>query len=159
MKREFLKNIQVNGAALPDVVIDTILQEHARALDAAAADPGANGGNGGKTFTQEEVNRIVSERLAREREKPLDEEREKALKARETRLDCRDYLDSRKYPAALLDTLDSSDVERFKAAADKLMSDFPQIAAAQTPPPYAAGSGNSPAPDDSIAAAFRPPTI
>lgn len=39
----------------------------------------------GKTFTQEEVNRIVSDRLARDREKRTAEldEREKAVKARE----------------------------------------------------------------------------
>ena len=40
---------------------------------------------GGRTFTQEEVNRIVSERLSRERDKRAAEldEREKAVKARE----------------------------------------------------------------------------
>lgn len=157
MKREFLKNFQINGTALPDAMIDAILQEHTRALEAATANPGANGGTGGKTFTQEEVNRIVSERLAREREKPVDDEREKALKARENRLDCRDYLDSMKYPASLLDTLDSSDVDKFKAAAEKLMKDFPMIAASQEPPPYAAGTGTySPNSDDKIAAAFKP---
>jgi len=157
MKREFLKNFQINGTALPDAVIDAIMQEHTRALEAATANPGANGGTGGKTFTQEEVNRIVSERLAREREKPVDDEREKALKARENRLDCRDYLDSMKYPASLLDALDSSDVDKFKAAADKLMKDFPMIAANQMPPPYAAGTGTySPNSDDKIAAAFKP---
>lgn len=159
MKRDFLKNLQVNGTALPDVVIDAIMQEHTSALEAATANPGANGGIGGKTFTQEEVNRIVSERLAREREKPVDDEREKALKARENRLDCRDYLDSMKYPASLLDALDSSDVDKFKAAAEKLMKDFPMIAANQTPPPYAAGTGTySPNSDDKIAAAFKPET-
>lgn len=69
MHIDFLKNIQVNGTPLPDAVIDAILAEHNRDLEAAKANPGANGGTGGKTFTQEEVNRIVSERLAREREK------------------------------------------------------------------------------------------
>lgn len=162
MKREFLKNLQVNGAALPDVVIDTIMQEHTRAMEAATANTGANGGTGGKTFTQEEVNKIVSDRLAREREKlaqqPQEDEREKALKARESRLDCRDYLDSKKYPAALLEVLDSSDVDRFKVAADKLIEQFPGVAAAQTPPPYAAGTGtqNGNMIYDPIAAAFKP---
>ena len=44
-----------------------------------------NGQQTGKTFTQEEVNRIVSDRLARDREKRTAEldEREKAVKARE----------------------------------------------------------------------------
>lgn len=45
MKKEFLKNFQVNGAALPDEVVDSILAEHTRALEAAKANPGANGGD------------------------------------------------------------------------------------------------------------------
>ena len=52
------------------------------------------GAKGGRTFTQDDVNRIVSERLAHEREKlqasAKDTEREKALAAREARLDCRE---------------------------------------------------------------------
>ena len=90
MKREFLRNLKVGETALPDVVIDAIIAEHQRDLDAVKANPGANGGSGEKTFTQEEVNRIVSDRLARERDKsaqqPQEDEREKALKAREARL-------------------------------------------------------------------------
>lgn len=160
MKREFLKNLQVNGAALSDVVIDTIMQEHTRAMEAATANTGANGGPGGKVFTQEEVNKIVSDRLAREREKPpKDDEREQALKAREARLDCRDYLDSKKYPAALLDVLDSSDVEKFKTAADALAKQFPSVVQSQeVPPPYAAGTGTGPLSGDPFAAAFKPQT-
>ena len=159
MKREFLKNFQVNGTPLPDAIIDAILEEHGRDLEAAKADPGANGGTGGKTFTQEEVNRIVSDRLAREREKqPKDDEREQALKAREARLDCRDYLDSKKYPAALLDVLDSSDVEKFKAAADALVGKFPSVASQEVPPPYAAGTGTGSFHPDMIADAFKPQT-
>lgn len=162
MKREFLKNLQVNGAALPDVVIDTIMQEHTRALEAATANPGASGGTGGKTFTQEEVNRIVSDRLTREREKltqqPSGDEREKALKAREARLDCRDYLDSKKYPVALLDVLDCSDVEKFKAAVDNMVGKFPGVVQPQeVPPPYAVGTGSGCVTfSDPIAAAFKP---
>lgn len=159
MKRDFLKNLQVNGTALPDGVVDAILREHARVLEAATADPGVNGGTGGKTFTQEEVNRIVANRLAQEREKGGDDEREKALKAREIRLDCRDYLDSMEYPAGLLDVLDSSDAGKFKAAAEKLMKEFPMIAAGRVPPPYAAETGAGPIfSDDRIAAAFKPST-
>ena len=161
MKREFLKNFQVNGTPLPDAIIDAILEEHGRDLEAAKADPGANRGTGGKTFTQEEVNRIVSERLTREREKqPKDDEREQALKAREARLDCRDYLDSKKYPASLLDVLDSSDVDKFKTAADALAKQFPAAFTEQpVPPPYAAGTGTGRVfTDDPIANAFKPQT-
>lgn len=163
MKREFLKNLQVNGAALPDVVIDTIMQEHTRAMEAATANTGANGGPGGKVFTQEEVNKIVSDRLAREREKltqqPQEDEREKALKAREARLDCRDYLDSKKYPSALLDVLDCSDVEKFKTAVDTMVGKFPGVVQSnETPPPYAAGTGTGTTFGDPFAAAFKPQT-
>lgn len=161
MQRDFLKNFQVNGTPLPDAIIDAILAEHGRDLEAAKADPGANGGTGGKTFTQEEVNRIVSDRLAREREKqPKDDEREQALKAREARLDCRDYLDSKKYPVALLDVLDSSDVEKFKAAADALAKQFPAAFTEQpVPPPYATGTGmGNYFGSDQIANAFKPKT-
>lgn len=159
MKKEFLKNFQINGVALPDEVVNAILAENARDLEAAKADPGANGVNGGKTFTQDEVNRIISERLAREREKaPVDDEREKLLKAREARLDCRDYLDSKKYPAKLLDLLDSSDVEKFKSAADAMVEGFPSIVqpAYDVPPLYAAGTGTAGFSDSRIADAFKP---
>lgn len=92
--------------------------------------PPADNGNqsSGKMFTQEDVNKIVSERLARDREKRTaqqqDDTREQALKARESKLDCREYLTEKKYPAELLDVLDTSDVEKFKAAADKLQTIF-----------------------------------
>ena len=163
MEREFLKNFQVNGQPLPDAVIDAILQENAHDLEAAKANPGASG-EGGKTFTQDDVNRIVSERLARERAgraaaPSAEDEREQALKAREARLDCRDYLDSKKLPAALLDILDCSDVEKFKAAVGVAVDKFPSIARAdEVPPPYAAGTGTGAyhISNDPFAAAFAP---
>lgn len=163
MKREFLKNFQVNGQPLPDAVIDAIMQESERDLEAAKADPGAKGESGGKTFTQDDVNRIVSERLARDRAdraaapSPADE-REQALKAREARLDCRDYLDGKKLPAALLDVLDTADVEKFKTAVGIMVDKFPAIAQAEeAPPPYSALAGTQSCPwGDPIAAAFKP---
>lgn len=124
--------------------------------------PEASGGQGERTFTQEEVNRIVADRLARERAKaepsPADE-REQALKAREARLDCREYLDAQGYPAALLDVLDSSDTAKFKAAAEKLVKAFPALIGAQRPTfeGWRPGEGSklSGGPDP-IAAAFKP---
>ena len=126
--------------------------------------PEASGGQGGeRTFTQEEVNRIVAERLARERAKtepsPADE-REQALKAREAKLDCREYLDAQGYPAALLDVLDSSDTAKFKASVEKLVKAFPALIGAQQPiregwkPGESAHKGGTGA--DLIAAAFKP---
>lgn len=125
------------------------------------------GAKGGRTFTQDDVNRIVSERLAHEREKlqasARDTEREKALAAREARLDCREYLDAQGYPAALLDVLDSSDTDRFKTAVEKLVQTFPQITGGSSAPtrhfegwkPGEATGGSSATPDP-IAAAFKP---
>ena len=168
MKREFLSNFQVNGQSLPKEVIDAILAESSRDIEAAKADPGASG-EGGKTFTQEDVNRIVSERLARDRAdratapSPADE-REQALKAREARLDCRDFLSGKQLPAALLDVLDCSDVEKFKTAVGVMVDKFPAIAYAdEVPPPYSATTGtgsygNSFYGQDPIAAAFKPKT-
>lgn len=124
--------------------------------------PEASGGQGGeRTFTQEEVNRIVADRLARERAKsepsPADE-REQALKAREAKLDCREYLDAQGYPAALLDVLDSSDAAKFKASVEKLVKAFPAITRGGSKfegwvPGENTHRGAGP---DPIAAAFKP---
>lgn len=131
------------------------------------------GAKGGRTFTQDDVNRIVSERLAHEREKlqasAKDSEREKALAAREARLDCREYLDTQGYPAALLDVLDSSDTDKFKTAVEKLVQTFPQITGKSSRPgvfsgwvPGASTSKDRYQPEqggpDKIAAAFKPKT-
>ena len=89
--------------------------------------PEENGGQGGKLFTQEEVNRIVSDRLARERETAL-REREKALEARETRYRCEDYLKeinlAENYRQDFLDVLDTSDFDTFKKIVGRLGRHF-----------------------------------
>ena len=128
--------------------------------------PEDNGGQGGKMFTQDEVNRIVSDRLARERAKaePQEDEREKALKVRESRMDCREYIASKKYPPALLDVLDISDSEKFKAVADKLVERFPAILEETgTAKPYpqfgAAVGGSMPRGKIDFSDAFKPPKI
>ena len=58
--------------------MEEIIKDHTKAED-------QTGQQTGKTFTQEDVNRIVSERLSRDRDKRAAEldEREKAVKARE----------------------------------------------------------------------------
>lgn len=99
------------------------------------ADTGGNGGQG-KTFTQEDVNRIVSERLAREREKAIQQptekgisereaaliEREKAIQAKENREQCRAYLKEKnisyKRFDLFLDNLNTDDIESFKKTVD-----------------------------------------
>ena len=112
-------------------------------------------GTGGKTFTQEEVNRIVADRLARERNKATAEptpdplaEREKDLNAREHAMKCREFVAGNKhYPAQLLEVLD-----------DKLLAAFPNIAGDAKPVPrFTSSCPGVPAvsSSDAIGEAFR----
>ena len=129
--------------------------------------PEASGDQTGKLFTQDDVNRIVSERLARERQKTEPtavDERENQLKARESRLDCRDFLEgltkggkAAHNVTGLLDVLDTSDKEKFQttvAALLELGAFNPQLEPLVLHPVDRRG------PDvDPIAAAFKPKTI
>lgn len=74
----------------------------------------------GKTFSQEDVNRIVQERLAKDREKASKEldEREKELARREFRLNSRQKLESKGYPESLLDALNCNSEKEFDKALD-----------------------------------------
>lgn len=123
-------------------------------------------GTGGKTFTQEEVNRIVADRLARERSKATAEptpdplaEREKDLTAREHAMKCREFVAGNKhYPAQLLEVLDTSDFDAFKDKADKLLAAFPNIAGDAKPVPrFTSSCPGVPAvsSSDAIGEAFR----
>ena len=70
-----------------------------------------------KTFTQEEVNRIVSKRLSEEKEKMQKEqdaaiaEIEKSVKAREMRMNAIEKLHANGLPSDLADVLNCSDDE------------------------------------------------
>lgn len=134
------------------------------------AAPAENGDQAGKMFTQDEVNKIVSDRLARDREKrsaqQQEDTKELALKARESKLDCREYLSEKKYPAELLEVLDTSDVEKFKATADKIQEMYgleSKRARFVDPPKFAAprfdggpGPGGFGFRNDPIRDAFKP---
>lgn len=81
--------------------------------------------NGGtKTFTQEDVNRIVQDRLAKDRAKTSEEmsKKEQELAQREFRLNSRQKLIERGYPESLLDALNCSNEEAFSKALDALDS-------------------------------------
>ena len=89
--------------------------------------PAENGDQGGgKLFTQAEVDKIIKERLARERAKAAPHEpteaqkREANLTARESRIECRAYLLDNSLPAELLDVLDTSDIAKFRRAAETI---------------------------------------
>lgn len=88
--------------------------------------PEGNGAQSEKTFTQDEVNRIVSERLSRERAKVEAsdnndiEAREADLKHRENTFSCKEYLSGEKLPHGLLDVFSTDDVETFKSNVEKI---------------------------------------
>lgn len=115
--------------------------------------------NNGRMFSQNEVNAIIRDRLARERAKTPADEREQALSARESKLDCREYITEKQYPSSLLDVFNTDDLEAFKTSVEKLTKAFPAFFEKQTD----SGTGGSVGAyrrklsfDDSIAAAFKP---
>lgn len=142
------------------------LEDQAPVKDASPAD---NAGKEGRTFTQDEVNKIVSDRLNREREKAPDQmaAREHDLTIREERLKCREFLAENKdtYPADLLDVLDTGDFEAFKASAEKIAGAFESFHKDRKPAggfqPMKVGAtpthGGYPLYTDGIADAFKPP--
>lgn len=84
--------------------------------------PEVNGTQTERTFTQDEVNKIVSERLSREREKTeaaLTEAngiktRETEITKRENALQCKEYIQEQKLPRELLDIFSTDNAEEFK---------------------------------------------
>lgn len=74
----------------------------------------------GKTFTQEQVNAIVSKRLAEDRASRASEfdKREKDLNQREMQIRAKELLAERGLPKNLADVLRYSDEESLKAAVD-----------------------------------------
>lgn len=137
--------------------------ENNTAAQQTNADPAVNGESKqqGRTFTQEEVNQIVSNRLAQERAKgePTEaEKRESELAACEAALACREYISQKSYPHELLDILPTSDAEAFQTAVEKLIKAFPSIVAHPTGVTVNTGgehgSGMGTSIDDRIAAAF-----
>lgn len=113
---------------------------------AATTQPEANG-NAVKTFTQEDVNRIVSDRLAKERMKQTTQQteesaqvveqisqreqaasdREAALAARENRLSCVEYIKSKGLDENLMDIFDTSDSHEFQKKVEQLLELYPHI--------------------------------
>lgn len=97
-----------------------------------------------RTFTQEEVNRIISERLSKERSKAAAADasqqtdlfrQEAALQARENRLACQAYLRDHGLREELLDILDTADVEKFRQQAERLLELCPNLDERSAPPP------------------------
>lgn len=80
----------------------------------------ATQGTGEKTFTQDDVNRIVQDGLAKDRAKSSEEitKREQELLQREFRLNSRQKLIDRGYPENILDALNCSSEEALDKALD-----------------------------------------
>lgn len=131
--------------------------------------PEASGDQGGeRLFNQCDVNRIVSERLARERQKTEPtaiDDREAQLKARESRLDCRDYLEGlakggkvASGVVKLIDVLDTTDKAKFEKTVSALLeigAFNPQLEPLRIPPVDYHGGPDT---EHLIAAAFKPKT-
>jgi len=82
----------------------------------------ASGASTEKTFTQEDVNRIVQERLNKERSRTNSElessftQREKELEKREFMMTAKESISRAGLPAELIDVLDKSSPEAFEKA-------------------------------------------
>ena len=74
-------------------------------------------GEGGKTFTQEEVNRIVQERLARAKTAQEPDARELELEKRENAIYLREQIATHRLPDTLLEEMQGMD----KATIDKCL--------------------------------------
>ncbi|MCX4257859.1 MAG: DUF4355 domain-containing protein [Oscillospiraceae bacterium] len=95
------------------------------------ANPAADQGTGEKTFTQEEVNRIVGERLAKEKAKNSGEadfaKREQELAQRELKFTAKELLSKKGLSVELLDALNCTDEETMKksiSTIEKVFNDY-----------------------------------
>lgn len=94
---------------------------------AAGSTGGENGNNSAfgsstKTFTQDDVNRIVQERLAKEKQKGQEgiDEKVKELEAKELRLDSVALLRENGLPDELSDIISASNIKEFGEKVEKL---------------------------------------
>lgn len=120
-----------------------------------------------KMFTQEDVDRIVQERLAQERgsQNGMQQEDETTtrvadLERREAALSCREFILKGGYKEELLDILPTDNAEDFKTRVAKLIELVPHLDPNKKLPYFTApisnagkfGSGH----EDLIASAFKP---
>lgn len=100
------------------------------------ADPAAGQGTGGKTFTQEDVNRIVQERLAKEKAKNSGDtdfaKREQELAQRELYMTAKELLSEKGLPVQLFDALNCTDEETMKKSITTIETVFNEYRANAT---------------------------
>ncbi len=82
-----------------------------------------------KTFTQEEVNSIVSERLKREKDSlnKQFEQREREIEQRENKLDCRQYLTDNDYPLELVEIFNTDNSTDFISRVSAMVEKYPNF--------------------------------
>lgn len=89
----------------------------------------------GKNFSQEDVNKIVNERLARERKKYASmfqdderstelEERERNLTIRERKLDCKELFKEKGLPCGLMDLVNYNSKEEYEKSISLIEESF-----------------------------------
>lgn len=100
------------------------------------ANPAADQGTGGKTFTQEDVNRIVGERLAKEKAKNSGEadlaKRKQELAQRELHISAKELLSEKGLPVQLFDALNCTDEETMKKSISTIEKIFNEYKANAT---------------------------
>lgn len=89
----------------------------------------------GKTFSQEDVNRIVGERLAKEKAKnDADwQQREQDLQRRELHMTAKEYLSEKNIPVELLDALNYTDEETLQKSVEIIEKFIEEKAQEATP--------------------------
>lgn len=82
-----------------------------------------------KTFTQDEVNAIVSERLKREKDSIMKqlEQREKDLQIKENIFECKEYLHNNGYPVELMDIFNAENKDDFITRVSTMVEKFPDF--------------------------------
>lgn len=112
---------------LPETQTDNISEGGQTKQQETNSTPEDNGGNGERLFTQQEVNRIVAERLARERSKsgPTEEEqRAQELEREKLRLEFQKMLFDGEYPVDAImyffDHIDLGSVDGFRSTIQQL---------------------------------------
>lgn len=100
------------------------------------ANPAAGQGTGEKTFTQEDVNRIVQERLAKEKAKSSGDadfaKREQELVQRELHMSAKEMLSEKGLPVQLFDALNCTDEETMKKSISTIETVFNEYKANAT---------------------------
>ena len=100
------------------------------------ADPATSQETGEKTFTQEDVNRIVQERLAKEKSKNSGDadfaKREQELAQRELHMSAKEMLSEKGLPVQLFDALNCKDEETLKKSISTIETVFNEYKANAT---------------------------